>query len=329
MPALPASNLSLPLLVATDGSPSAVMAQHLVQPIAHLLQAQASTPPACPALIALTVEPFPKQRRSSPIARLPAAPSPSLPPTEASAAIQSPPLQDWIDRQVRQGRPAPEILNYTYAVQASLIAVGQRGNHSQREPLLGNVATVIARYARCNVLVARGTAAPSWERVLVVVDGSRASQMALAMLRQLIPIGIQQIVLLWVQLPVNANYLFGPFVAPNPSWHLSQSLQGAQKDEGERHLQQAQAVLADVPCEIRTSLVVGDPGPVICQVAQEQQINVILLGHDSTRRSLLPSRKRSNINSSRLLRNARLGVTEDYVIHYAPCSVLLCRLRSE
>lgn len=329
MPALPASNLSLPLLVATDGSPSAVMAQHLVQPIAQLLQTQAGATSTCPALIALTVEPLPKRRRSQPIARLPAAVSPVALSTQDPAATQSPPSEAGIDHQVRQGRPAPEILNYTYAVQASLIAVGQRGNDSQREPLLGNVATVIARYARCNVLVARGTAEPRWDRVLVVVDGSRASHMALATLRQLVPIGIQQIVLLWVQLPVNANYLFGPFVAPTPSWQLSQSLQGAQKDEGERYLRQAQAVLADLPCAIRTSLVVGDPGPVICQVAQEQQINVILLGQDSTRRSLIPSRKRSNVNSSRLLRNARLGMTEDYVIHYAPCSVLLCRLMSE
>jgi nucleotide-binding universal stress UspA family protein len=243
--------------------------------------------------------------------------------------------------QLRQGRPATEILNCARTMQAGLIAVGHRGTDGMRELLLGSVSTAIARYAPCSVLVARGradaTTEPNWGHVLVVVEQSSATTQAIAAVRQLAAAGIRQVTLLHIQHPLNVSYLFGPFVAPAPTWQHSQSLQRAQKEEGEELLQRVKASLALPDVTIQSRLQTGDPGPIICQIAQELQVNLVLIGSDPTRRSLLfplqsplqslrhPRQGKRSTASQAVLRNTRLSITEDYVIHYAPCPVLLCK----
>jgi nucleotide-binding universal stress UspA family protein len=172
------------------------------------------------------------------------------------------------------------------------------------------------------------------QHVLVVVDHSMADQQALAITRQLAPAGIQTVTLVYVQPPLNAAYLVAPMVSRTPSWQLNQSLQDAQREEGQQVLQRAVNGL-DLPhVTCQTRLHQGDAGPSICQLAQELGANLIIVGSDPTRRSLLsplqavrlPRRKNQPPETNRpVLRNTRLSVTEDYVIHYAPCPVLLCR----
>ncbi|HEY9616341.1 MAG TPA: universal stress protein, partial [Microcoleaceae cyanobacterium] len=138
---------------------------------------------------------------------------------------------------------------------------------------------------------------------------------------------------------VNKN-LFGAFGSPTLSWQLNQSLQTAQKEQGEQLLRRAKSAFAGTNLDVQTRMQTGDPAPLICQVAQEQGANLIILGSDPTRRSLLSplqaplqalrsGRRQAAdgepVKSRRTLRNTRLSVTEDYVIHYAPCPVLLCR----
>lgn len=241
--------------------------------------------------------------------------------------------------QVRQGRAAIEILNCARTVEAGLIAVGHRGVGGVRELLLGSVSTAIARYAPCSVLVARTRTEPaidtSLRHVLLIVDSSLAARQAILAVRQLIPAGIEIVTLLHVQPPLNASYLVTPLSSRMSNWQLSQSVRDAQREQGEQILQKAATLLQDVPdIAVQTRLHTGDAGPSICQAAQELGANLILIGSDSARRSLLsplqsvrlPRRKQADANGNRpVLRNTRLSVTDDYVIHYAPCPVLLCR----
>ena len=249
--------------------------------------------------------------------------------------------------QVRYGRPTTEILNCARTSGAGLIAVGHRGTGGVRELLLGSVSTAIARYAPCSVLVARSipkpapgnhAAAPALDpasakltHVLVAIDGSHASRQALATVKYLRAAGIETVTLLHIQPPLNTNYLVAPFVAHSPSWQLSQSLQAAQREQGEQVLRKAAALLADTDLHVQTRLHVGEAGPSICQIAQAMGADLILLGNDAARRSLLSPLQamrlpRRNATQNRpILRNTRLSVTDDYVIHYAPCPVLLCR----
>jgi nucleotide-binding universal stress UspA family protein len=194
------------------------------------------------------------------------------------------------------------------------------------------VAAAIARYAPCSVLIARQDVTPreGLNHVMVMVDGSAAAQQAIVAVRQLIPLGIQRITLIHVQIPVNSSYLIGPFVSPNPSWQLNQSLQSVQQEVGEEVLQQAQAALSLPNVEIQTRLQPGDPGPTICQLAQEIGADLLVLGCDLRRRTLRSPLQafrnaRRGEDSRPALRNTRLSITEDYAIHYAPCPVLLCR----
>lgn len=347
-----------PLLLATDGSPSARVAQKLLASIAQVFQTEG--PSTGQALVTvLTVQPRRSSRSSKPNqpslaeaasssaeATSPTAsvnPSPThaerqIEPDRLMASIQAEfPADLAVDLQVRRGRPATEILNYARAIQAGLIAVGQQGAGGVRELLLGSVSSVIARYAPCSVLVARGTstAEPNLNHVLLVVEGTPASRTAIALTRQLVPAGVQRITLLCTQLPPNTNYLFGPFVTPTPSWQLSQSLQSAQREQGEHLLQQARKALNLPNLEIEMRLQTGEPGPQICEVAQEQQANLIVIGTGGRRRSLPtpwhPFRRSKQqasgqAHARRTLRNTRLSGSEDYIIHHAPCPVLLCRV---
>lgn len=366
MTQLPAPVLSPPLLLATDGSPSAAVAGALIRPIAELFAAP--TIAASPVVTVVTVQPRPPKRFQRSLKK--AAPHPvataatdatgTIPPESTSAIAPVPPpdrppaglsqtqLQDWVEGQfagqvpvaveVRQGRPTTEILNCARSLNAGLIAVGHRGVGGVREMLLGSVSTAIARYAPCSVLIARSRGeAPvgaNWQHILLVIEHSRADQQALAVTRQLATVGIQTITVVYVQPTLNATSLVSPMVARTPSWQLNQSLQDAQREQGEHILQAAVAALDLPQLPIQTHLQTGDAGPSICQLAETLGVNLILIGSDSTRRSLLsplqsvrlPRRKPQVTSPARpVLRNTRLSVTEDYVIHYAPCPVMLCR----
>lgn len=319
-------------------------------------------------LTVVTVEPrVPKRFKRSPKkeATTAALPPAERPPDETNEAVSSttatvsPPerspvglsqeqLTQWVQAnfpadfplslQVRQGRPATEILNCARTLNAGLIAVGHRGVGGVRELLLGSVSTAIARYAPCSVLVARtrpeSPVPTNFHHVLLVIDQSLANQQALAVTRQLVAAGVQTVTLLHIQPPLNASYLVAPFVSRTPSWQLNQSLQDAQREQGEQILQAAVMALDLPQITVQTRLHTGDAGPSICQLAQEIGVNLIILGSDPTRRSLLsplqgvrlPRRKTTAPETARpVLRNTRLSVTEDFVIHYAPCPVLLCR----
>src|SRR5579883_2795758 len=358
-----------PFLLATDGSPSARLAQKLLSVIAQTVQAERNGS-GLSLITVLTVQPRRSSRSKVPLRKEP-APSPlaetAQPSTTAihdapevaaaanpadhagdlAATVQADfPANMPISSQVRQGRPAIEILNCARLIRAGLIAVGSRGTSGMRGRLIGSVSAVIARYAPCSVLVARGAAVPSdvepsLHHILLVVSDAPATQDAIATAQQLVPAGVQRITILYAQPPLNADYLFGPFATPTPSWQLSQSLQDAQREQSEQILQQSKAALTALNVDVYTVRQTGEPGPLICQVAQQQQVDLIVLGGNVMRRwlnlspgdALLPLQslrrpKPSDPESVKplpVLRNTRLSAAEDFTIHHAPCPVLLCR----
>ncbi|GEM_PF-109198 len=356
--------LSPPFLLATDGSPSAHLAQKLLATIAQTIQAEPHDDGRSLVTV-LTVQP----RRSSRSRRLPSTRPPGIDqkpapaaadhaPEAVAVAAQSLSVDDLTNAsqtfpaglsftvETRQGRPAIEILNCARTLQAGLIAVGSRGTAKKRGRLMGSVSAVIARYAPCSVLVARGAtvtpaAEPSLHHLLLVVNDAPATQQAIAATRQLLSAGIRQLTILYAQQPLNADYLFGPFATPTPSWQLNQSLQEAQKEQGEAMLEQARAALSVPAIEVQTLRQTGDPGPLICQTAQQQQVDLIVLSGNAMQRwlhlpvseglfPLQPFRRSKPMEAGVVeqppaLRNTRLSAAEDYTLHHAPCSVLLCR----
>lgn len=399
---LTASPLAPPLLVATDGSSTALLAQKLLYPLIEMFQGQPSQEQAI--LTVLTVQPPTKQplvfrrRVKALVAGIKVVSTPevsveadgvadeqeAIAPESASDSQVISDLQvtdhsqvtsdlqvtdgfqgseshsrdgdfgDRVDRdriptfpphdslniiasnlptdlsisfQTRQGRPTIQILNHARSINAGLIAVGCRGATGAREFLLGSVSAAIARYAPCHVLVARDAAGekstervgePKWGHVLLVVDASQATKQAIAIAQQLLPVGIQQITILCVQPPLNTHYLYGPFVTPTPSWQLNKSLQQAQREQSEQIVHQAQAAFDSSGLTIHTLVQTSEPGPLICHIAQQRQVDIVFLGSDSPRHT-------TSANRPPAFRNIRLSATADYVIHHAPCPILLCR----
>jgi nucleotide-binding universal stress UspA family protein len=335
--------LSPPLLLATDGSDSARMAQRILSPIAQLLDQQ-STNYDRSILNVLTVQPRSPGWRKTGLRSLtrrlsrvsPLEPRPiTLLDTQVGGIDSSiEPLMQTVNAELppgvaasfelRQGRPAIEILKYARTIHAGLIAIGQQADNSTQKFSLGAVSATVARYAPCHVLIARSNdiapnEQPGWHHILLVVDSSLAAKQAIALTQQLVPIGIQKITLLCIQPPLTTSYLYGPFTSPTPNWHLSQSLQAAQKEQSEQLIQQACNALKRPHLQIHPLIQTGEPGPLICQVAQQQQVDIVLLGSNTLKHAVSTNHRRQ------LLRNVRLSPTADYVIHHAPCPVLLCR----
>jgi nucleotide-binding universal stress UspA family protein len=353
--------LTFPWLLATDGSPSAQLAQEWVRRLFPAFQA-ADSEDERPPLAVVNVQPRSRRRSLRPSEessaesvvqpgspsrfprlRLPSATDGATAMATNMAEVSASLTQDFptvaeLAVTVRQGRPTTEILNQARSIQAGLIVLGHRGIHSTHDVLLGGVSSAVARYAPCSVLVARGPKdAPAHDENpslhgLLVVDGSRAAQRAIAATQQLALAGLQRVTILHVEPPIHSNALISPFAASTPNWHLSQSLHTAQQEHEAEIVAAAKASLHAPQLEVNTLIQTGDPGPSICQVAQNLAVDLVLLGSDSTPK-VLPTPlqavrlvRRNSASSDRLaLRNTRLSVTEDYVIHYAPCSVLLCR----
>lgn len=339
--------LTPPLVLATDGSDCACMAQRFLAPIVNLLDQQLPNDDR-PILNVLTVQPRSPGWRKTGLRSLTRRLSRVTPPhsdTSSVSILDNPPdsvvssiepLVQTVNAELpigvvasfelRQGRPAIEILKYARTIQAGLIAIGQQSDNTHQKVFLGSVAATVARYAPCHVLIARSNrnkpATPSiWHHVLLVVDSSLAAKQAIALTQQLIPIGIQQITLLCVQPPLTTSYLYGPFTTPTPNWQFNRSLQAAQREQSDQLIQHACNTLQRPQLQIHPLIQTGEPGPLICQVAQQQQVDAILLGSNTLKHATPKNHRRQ------ILRNVRLSPTADYVIHHAPCSVLLCRTR--
>jgi nucleotide-binding universal stress UspA family protein len=56
---------------------------------------------------------------------------------------------------VREGRPAPEVVDYAEAVDADVVAMGTRGRHGENRFLIGSVAERVVRMCLVPVLTVR------------------------------------------------------------------------------------------------------------------------------------------------------------------------------
>jgi nucleotide-binding universal stress UspA family protein len=89
--------------------------------------------------------------------------------------------------QVRGISPAPVILEYAEEQGVDLIVMGTHGRRGLRHLLLGSVAEEVVRMADCPVLTVREDAASAgaFERILVPMDYSENSELALGYAREI------------------------------------------------------------------------------------------------------------------------------------------------
>ena len=83
----------------------------------------------------------------------------------------------------------------------------------------------------------------------------------------------------------------------------------ARLDDAQAVLQKAVAEIGDVPCEIHTELIEGNPAEAILEVAKTRESEVIVMGSRGLGR----------------LAGLLLGSTSQKVVSHAPCPVLIVR----
>ena len=147
-------------------------------------------------------------------------------------------------------------------------------------------------------------------KVLIAVDDGEESHDAIRFARDTLPDDAQVIVLNVAQYAVTAAGTMGTFVMGSYgdamlTAETQERLAEQAAAEAERTAEQASRLLENA----ETRVVMGDAGPTICDVAEREAVDLVVLGtHDRGRFSRL-----------------WFGSVSDHVMHHAPCSVLVVR----
>lgn len=162
------------------------------------------------------------------------------------------------------------ILFVAKETEADLIVVGSHGHGWLKGILLGSVSHRVAKYAECDVLVARGAApAGSYKKILVPIDFGEASkhalQRAVAILQ---PGGSIELMHAW-QLPGGPATYWGS-VGPR----FRESLRNTAQEFGEKAIRENTAP----GIEIRFSQVEGEARRAIKDVASEGDYDLVVMG---------------------------------------------------
>jgi nucleotide-binding universal stress UspA family protein len=184
--------------------------------------------------------------------------------------------------------PAGAIVKEAEEEKYDLIVMGRSAGEEEEKPHLGSVAAKVVRHAKIPVLV--GAEKTRISKILVAVDGSKASQKAAEHAAIIAEKTDAKVTLLYVQ----ESSLFR--MRPELS-----------KEIGDRILSSAANLFKGA--KVEQTLESGDAAKVIVDVSNEEAYDVIVMGnkgHSSVRRFLL-------------------GSVSDHVVHYANEAVLIVK----
>ncbi|MDB5059123.1 MAG: UspA [Chloroflexi bacterium] len=216
-----------------------------------------------------------------------------------------------IEQNIVAGHPADLILKTATEPHADLIILGSRGLNGAQRFLLGSVSHRVSQHAHCTVLVAHAQAPRPTRRdrpgsamlkVLVAIDGSTVADHALDVACTLLSgIGVE-VTLLHV-IPRHLVVGRGGLV-PAECYDVDIEQEAAQAlvDSRLPRLQQG-----GIGPTLQTEIAIGDPAEVILDVAEENGVDLIVLGG------------RGVSNAERWL----LGSVAHKVATHAGCSVLI------
>lgn len=148
-------------------------------------------------------------------------------------------------------------------------------------------------------------------RVLAAVDGSKHAEAAVEFLYALKFGEETEITLLTVVEPVRTIYAAGdPLLGPEV-YRLMEEYLAAQEAEAAEYLSQLAARLREFGARTETLVLTGHPADEVVKVATERRADLVVMGA----RGLNP------------ILSWLLGSVSHHVVRYAPCSVLVVKLR--
>jgi len=293
------------MLLATDGSPSAMRAAEVGARIAKGFDSEVTVLSVIPSISA-KVAPLEGEYYSKLINRADDN-------ADEAAAIFKKAAVTVSEKEVPKGRASVVEAIVQYAIQdkTDLIVMGTRGLGGLKRALLGSVSSGVAAHAPCATLVVRpttkkGGAAPSIGRIMVAIDSSQNAQRALETAVD-------------VAKGLNAELRIAHVVYV-PALFWSMGVQGSAvptqeiEDDAAKaaRLLVAKAVkyakdsgIAGVKDELVTDLV--SPAEGIVQLAERDEVDLIVVG------------TRGNGGFKKLL----LGSVANSILHYAHCSVMV------
>ena len=223
-----------------------------------------------------------------------------------------------VKTELLTGYPAEQIIQYASKHKTDLLVLGAKGLRGTLKILLGGVAQQVVEYAYCPVLLVR-TPHTQAKRVLLVTDGSDHSRYAVQYIGKCPLPSKSQIDVIHVlppEMTTDMLYRSWPYgidvIPPVISSELDENLaeQSTKEEEiGKSILQDTQDSLSQLGMESRSILRRGDAATEILNYAQEEKIDLIVVG----------SRGMGQ------MQNLLLGSVSSKLIHYAECSVLVVK----
>jgi nucleotide-binding universal stress UspA family protein len=147
-----------------------------------------------------------------------------------------------------------------------------------------------------------------FQKILVAIDDSKSSRIIFEEALMLAKANRSALMLMHVLNQVDDLYPGDTYIGiPESAVHIYANRWKVREQTGINHLQslEAEATAAGIPTEFTQN--VGDPGKSICEVAKTWNATLIAIG------------RRGLSGLSELF----LGSTSNYVLHHAPCDVLI------
>lgn len=225
-----------------------------------------------------------------------------------------------VSEELILGYPAEKILEYAEKLEPDLIVMGAKGLRSALSIMLGGVAQQIVEYGHWPVLVVR---APynGMRKILVAIDGSRCSQIAIEYLSNsclwkgadiellyvLPPAPIQVSPEFYTSLwPVDSEYLG---ILATPSEDQQEKWFEEEEKNGEKLLANMKQKLVAKNQSASSRLLRGDAANEIIEYSKAHHFDLIVTGS----RGMNP------------VKGWLLGSVSRKILHYSNCSVLLVR----
>lgn len=203
----------------------------------------------------------------------------------------------FISTECAVGEPHERIVDLAEGENCDLIVMGSKGHSLLERVLLGSVTRRVIGYSRRDVLVVPPHTDIGWERILVADDGSPTSQAAVARAMAVAQAygGELKVV----------SVLEVPAQVAREGLELMEGWRNRLIDYVRGITAQAESLGLKAEGLVRG----GEPYRIICELAREQQANLIVIG----------SHGRTGLK--RLL----MGSVAEKVIGHAPCPVLVVR----
>ncbi|MGB3635425.1 MAG: universal stress protein [Rubrobacteraceae bacterium] len=213
------------------------------------------------------------------------------------------------ESQLRLGRPAHQIVRLSEEMEAGLVVIGNQGLSAFRRFLMGSVSEMVMHYASCPVYVVRGGAGeerlPS--RVLLATDGSTNSEAAAGVAAEFADKLGAEVYLVHVEVV--------PSIFAMPEIHTEdidydESLPENIEREGRKRLEtQIRQVEEAGGTVTKSYLRAGDPTREIVNLAQRLDAGAIIVGS----------------RSFGALERALLGSVPEGIVRHAHCPVMVVR----